>query len=173
MKGASASDASSALRRHQAVGAYQRWNPPSFDVRQPEAAADNEEDEETRERRRQPLVHCQIFRIAAVQNGLAVTMACECLEPFSCPGIHVRHHAQAMLAAAAPVQAKHRYVQLIQLLKNRRGQKTRHHQQAIKTPLHKVTLQLLIPAKEQGQVVVALGYGVRHAMKHAHEMRRE
>ena len=55
MKGASASDASSALRRHQAVGAYQRWNPPSFDVRQPEAAADNEEDEETRERRRQQL----------------------------------------------------------------------------------------------------------------------
>lgn len=58
MKSGGASDASSGLRRHQAVGAYQRWNPPSFDVRQPAQVFRSEADEEddaARERRQQQL----------------------------------------------------------------------------------------------------------------------
>ena len=58
MKNDGAGDESSALRRHQAVGAYQRWNPPSFDAPPPPPAPepvspkDDAAQAEARERRR-------------------------------------------------------------------------------------------------------------------------
>ena len=59
MKSDGAGDESSALRRHQAVGAYQRWNPPSFDAPplpppapEPVNPKDDAAQAEARERRR-------------------------------------------------------------------------------------------------------------------------
>ena len=57
MKNDGAGDESSALRRHQAVGAYHRWNPPSFDAPPPPAPEpvspkDDAAQAEARERRR-------------------------------------------------------------------------------------------------------------------------
>lgn len=71
MKSDGAGDESSALRRHQAVGAYRRWNPPSFDAPPPPPPPDPEEEAaqaEAREHERRRQQKAAAMQAAAAEK---------------------------------------------------------------------------------------------------------
>ena len=71
MKSDGAGDESSALRRHQAVGAYRRWTPPSFDAPPPPPPPDPEAEAaqaEVRERERRRQQKAAAMQAAAAEK---------------------------------------------------------------------------------------------------------